>query len=408
MPNIAPVSAVTPPVTSAPADAATRFYGSTDAPISVTLDAGGYRGSFTADVPLDSFTPPLSRDALSGLSMLVQMPPNTDPPSPATVVDKNGKAYLRVNVADAEVAGLRNAPMSFALGDAKSLGNISAPKFMAQVSTQKMLVDRTAPMLAMELSSRPQQVNNLGRLQDERASLSNGTSSWFGTRQLQTEHDQLSQVAQAANAAVAGPRADLESKLTAGADFDAVFSLPPALSANRDAMLANLETASNAKAQVAQLQSQRDIEKAAGIPLTQDYDTQIAALQPQTAAADGVHQQVLDLYKQARSEQPFEADLWLRSYANMKALPNANQFTDQIWSAHNAQDQLAQNEAELARLTAQDTKALPVREQQLDAQIAGAKTALAATDARISAMRAGTDQRSDLFSASYSPDMKII
>jgi hypothetical protein len=77
-------------------------------------------------------------------------------------------------------------------------------------------------------------------------------------------------------------------------------------------------------------------------------------------------------------------------------------------TAMNARRHLSENENETSRLLATEKTGAPIVEAREDSGIATAKAALAATDARIADMRSGALRPTDLFSASYPADMKII
>jgi hypothetical protein len=372
------------------------------------LDASGQRGSFSADVPLDSFNPPLRKADLAGLVVKIGMPPNGAQAQPTTFVDKNGKGYLRVGVQDAEVNALRQSPITLAVGDAASMqGNTMAPKFVAQVSARDVSVDATQPQLALERRGRATDAQFLSSLQADRASMADGSSNWFSGRQLEMERNALLDKAKTTESVLAPVRAKTEAAMAAGGPLQAAFAMPEELQSQRDPLVRSLSDFSNRSAALAEAEKNRQMAKDSGV-LTDSTGFDAKVAEAKAALGEDPTPQVKQLYAKVRSDDPVLADRWLASYARMEQLPQANQITNLVSDAGGIRMGLQANQANLTRFQNQDAAAAPGRIADLDRQIAAAKAKLAAEDARISGLKDGTIRSVEPYTTTYAPDAKFI
>jgi hypothetical protein len=319
------------------------------------------------------------------------MPPNTEVAKPANVTWRGGRASLHVELATAQVDALRSAPVVVAVGDADRLtGAAMSPKLVLQVNAQKISVDESQPTMALARANRVDQARLLASLTAERDAMTNGSSTWFGDRQLKAEQAQLTSQLAASTAALAGPLAAAESAFQAAPDMNVAFSLPDSTGADRDALVKAASDAANLRASVVQLEAKRAAFESVPSELP-SIDADLAAARAQADAAEaGVHGRLSALYAKLRAEQPDVADRWLLAYVTMSPTPGTSDLQTLLSDRRGLRRSLAINEEDLAHVTAQELKNRQPRIDQLSAQIAQASKALADADARITGLSAGS------------------
>ncbi len=393
----------------APGEAETRFFGAVDSPVAVVLDTEGRRGSVSADAPLDGFRPPLTRDALAGLSIRISMPPNEAGVLPATVIEKNGRAYLHVELKSAEVSALNAAPFIVAVGDAASLsGTAMVPKLILQVTAQDLKVDTLAPRLAAELNSRPNQVSFIAGLESDKAGMLNGTSTWFGGHQLEQERARLAKELAAITASLEPKLAALERTLLDDTPVNAALALRADIDPGSEVLRKAAIDSANLSARAKELE-QRRLDVTSVPQLVVAVDAELIPLKAKaTAAALEVRASVDALYAKLRAENPDAADQWLNTYASSHQLSGAGELqsltSNRKWTAQN----LATTDADLARMQTQLATNAPTVIENLTARIATAKAALAERDAVIAGMRSPGAAHVEDFKTSYPADKAFI
>ncbi len=408
MPNITPTSRVAPTTTPAASSELRRFFGRIDGALDVVLEPTGSDGSFSGDVPLDSFKPPLSRAQLDGLAMRVSLPPNEAGTQAVQLVEKNGRAYLRLAVDKATVSMLTGSPVAIVVGKAARLGqggNVSAPEFLLQVNVGSLRVDRTAPTLRMELESRVQDARAVEFSQHEVTGLRDGTSSWFGGRQLEQEHGALVARVTETDASASAMRAELEARFDAEEPIFRLLSMPPEV-AGRKAFLAAHNAAIDAKDLLVSARELRqsfvELSLDAELP---EQDAKIAGLEATVAAGAKAEADVRALYAATRGEDPARADEWLGTLAQLRSGPD---FRAAVATAAWAHDALALNEADTAQAAAHHAKNLPGALANAEASLVRKTKQLAERDARIAGLRDGSNKDVVVSAPTHAPDMKVI
>lgn len=405
MPTITPASRVTAPTTPATSTDERRFYGRADGPVQVVLDSNGSEGSFTADVALDSFKPLLTRAQFDGLAMRVSLPPNEAGTLPATIVEKNGRAFLRVAVDKAQVSMLTASPMAIVVGKAERLGKTSAPDFTLQVNADALKVDRSAPTLRMELEARGQDVRAVEFAKSDLAGLRDGSSGWFGGRQLETEHAGLVTRVAETRQAVETSRADLEQRLTAADHTTRLLSMPPELGNRDEFFKLHNATIGDKQALISARelrQSFVELDIADELPA---QDAKIAELEAKVAVGVNAENDVRARYAAARENTPALADAWLARLSQLQGLPN---FNATIASAARAEEALALNESDRARIAENNAKNLPAALAQAEAVLSRMTRQLTATDQRIEGLRDGSRPDIVTTAPTHAADMKVI
>lgn len=361
MPPIPPSSRVAPPATPQSPSTQGRAYVSLPS-VSVTLDASGHKGAVRVDIPLDTLSPPVSRAALEGLSMRVGMPPNETGTQPVKLVQANGRTFLRVELAGADVGLLEKSPLAIALGEARFLGTGSAPRLMVQASTQRLEVDRTAPALRMELDDRANAAKRLEVMQQRLVELRNGTGSWSGVQQLEAEQQTLQQRVVETAAVLDAQRALIEPKFSA---FDARSKLtcvPEGLTTERAAWAKTISDGRNAAVELVTVGASRAIVSAAGVAeAVAEDDAKLAQLEPFVAAGLASEVRVNELYATARRENPSAADEWLAQFVALRALPDLPDFRRAMLEEGSARASLEINRSDLERVAARSRANLPAQ-----------------------------------------------
>lgn len=409
MPNITPAARVTSTTTPGAAKEATRFFGRFDGPLNVTMDATGSGGSFVGEVALDAFKPPLSREKLEGRAMRVSLPPNAAGTLPVELVEKNGRAFLRVAADKATVSMLMSSPMAIAIGKAELLGQadgaVSAPEMVLQLNADTLRIDRSAPTLRMELDARAQDVRAVEFAKNDVAGLRDGSSSWFGGRQLQDEHAGLAARAAETNAAVTAMRADLEGRFNVAEPVFRLLSMPQEV-----APRAGFQAAHNAAIEakealvVARELRQSFVELGLDAELP-EQDEKIAGLEAIVAAGVKAEADVRGLFEAARRNQPAQADAWLATLGQLQRAPD---FNVTLAAAARANDALALNEADAARVAANNAKNLPEALTNAEVLLTRMTKQLESRDARIAGLRDGTGREIVETAPTHAADMKVI
>lgn len=408
MPNITPASRVAPTTTPVASTELRRFFGRIDGALDVVLEPTGSDGSFSGDVPLDSFSPPLSRAQLEGLSTRVSLPPNEAGTQAVQLVEKNGRAYLRIAVGKGSVSMLTKSPVAIAVGKAALLGqggNVSAPEFLLQINAGSLRIDRTAPTLRMELEARVQDARAVEALQIDVTGLRDGTSSWFGGRQLEQEHGALvARVAETGKAAKA-MRGELEARFGAEEPIFRLLSMPPEV-AGRTKFLAAHNAAIEAKDLLVSARDLRQsfVELSLETELP-EQDAKIAGLEATVAAGVKADADVRALYAATRRENPALADAWLGTLGQLRRAPD---FRVTVATAARAQDALALNEADTAQAAAHRAKNLPGALANVEALLVRMTKQLAERDARVAGLRDGSSKEVVVSAPTHAADMKVI
>lgn len=404
MPVITPAARVAPtPLLDATGNEVTGFRAQLAGPFDVVLNTNGSDGRVHADVPLDSFVPPLTREQLAGLSMRVSLPPNATGTTPITLVEQNGRTSIRVDLEKAEIGLLSGSPMVIGIGEKASLGVTSMPKLTLQVSARTLHVDRSAPAARMQLDSRAQSAHSLESLKRDLVELKSGTSTWFGSRQLDEEHATLATLVRETKSAADAMRADLETKLASAEPAQQWIAMPDTLPERATAMAA-INAGRNAARELPNAQELRatfvELKLDAELPA---QDAKIAGLQQALDAEVKSYEAVVALYQSLRGTEV--GDAWLEKFGAMHGVPN---FAGVKAEASRAVVSLAYNEKDRARVQANTAANLPGAVANLEASIARMAEQLERADLAAKQLKDGTKKELIDTATAYPPEMNII
>lgn len=404
MPVITPAARVAPtPLLDATGNEVTRFRAQLAGPFDVVLNANGADGRVRADIPLDAFVPPLTRAQLVGLSMRVGLPTNETGTAPITLVEQNGRTSIRVDLEKADIGLLAASPMVIAIGAKEALGVASSPKLTLQVSARALHVDRSAPLARMEVESRAQSAHSLESLKRELLEMKNGTSSWFGSRQLDEEHATLTTLVRETKSAADAMRADLETKLASAEPAQRWIAMPDTLPERAMAREA-INAGRNAAKELPNAQELRatfvELKLDAELP---EQDAKIAELHQALEAEVKSNEAVLALYQSIRGTDV--GDAWLEKFGAMHGVPN---FAGVKAEASRAVVSLAYNEKDRARAQANTAANLPGAVANLEASIARMAAQLERSDLVVKQLQDGTKKELVDTATNYPPEMNVI
>ena len=255
----------------------------------------------------------------------------------------------------------------------------------------------------MQLDSRAQSAHSLESLKRDLVELKSGTSTWFGSRQLDEEHATLTTLVRETKSAADAMRADLETKLASAEPVQRWIAMPDALPVRATAMAA-INAGRNAARELPNAQELRatfvELKLDAELPA---QGAKIAGLQQALDAEVKSNEAVVALYQSRRGTEV--GDAWLEKVGAMHGVPN---FAGVKAQASRAVLSLAYNEKDRARVQANTAANLPGAVANLETSIARMAEQLERADLAAKQLKDGTKKELIDTATAYPPEMNII
>lgn len=348
---INPLRDARPPQTT-PSRSPSRQYAIRPEQLRLVADETRQRATMRFEFPLSTFEPPLRREDLEGRFVRVAAPVGDRTVVPLQVVERNGESAI-VFDATLDLSLLEGgAPLLLAVGEAALLFNprhpqVVAPSLQVEVLAARLTVDVTASVrhgLREQIADLDRRV---AETEAECRDMRDGTSSWFGRRQLEGELEQASRSAAEAQArrnALLSPveerwrRAPLLARINSAPEVDASWRTAAIAAVNAEAAL---------PAARALLESSLDVPE-----LAQEDRARVAALEATASRLVELEAEVLCAFEALPED---ERHRWLVTFAEVERLPQADATREAVRTARDATLDVELRETELRRhVTATD------------------------------------------------------